>query len=115
MNESKPLSTSTAVFMIAVAVFFDFLQFILGFIYLGWAAGIFAGLTFYVWFKKHGISFMNWKRFTIFGGASLIEMIPIPLLADLPAWTAAVAYLALQSKLPISTGEGITKLDIMKK
>ncbi len=101
--------------MIAVALFFDFLQFILSFIYLGWALGIVAGLTFYVWFKIHGISFMKPKRFLAFGGAALVEMIPIPFLADLPAWTAAVAYLALQSKIPIGIGEGITKLDILKK
>ena len=83
---------------------------------MGWLVGIFAGLTFYVWFKQYGVSFMKPKRMFAFGGASLIEMLPIPFLADLPAWTAAVSYLALSSKLPIGTGEGITKLGgIIKK
>ena len=93
------LKNTTIVFMVTVAVFFDFLQFLLGFIYMGWVAGIIAGLTFWLWFKTHGISFMTPKRFAAFGGASLIEMLPIPLLADLPAWTAAVLYLALDSKI----------------
>ena len=109
------LKSTTVVLMIIVAIFFDALQFLLGFIYMGWLAGIFAGLTFYLWFKIHGISFMKPKRFLAFGGASLIEMIPIPFLADLPAWTAAVSYLALSKKVGIGTGEGITKLDIIKK
>ena len=66
---------------------------------MGWLVGIFAGLTFWLWFKIKGISFMKPKRFAAFGTASLIEMIPIPLVASLPAWTAAVLYLALDSKL----------------
>ena len=85
--------------MIGVALFFDFLQFILGFVYMGWLVGIFAGLTFWLWFKMKGISFMKPKRFAAFGGASLLEIIPIPFVASLPAWTAAVAYLALESKI----------------
>jgi hypothetical protein len=99
MPEEKGLKSRTIVFMIVVSLFFDALQFLLGFVYLGWGAGIIAGLTFYVWFKIHHISFMKPKRFMAFGGASLIEMIPIPMLASLPAWTAAVTYLALTSKL----------------
>ena len=85
--------------MVAVALFFDTLQILLGFIYLGWAVGIFAGLTFYVWFKMHGLSFMKPKRLFAFGGASILEIVPIPLLASLPAWTAAVLYLTLNSKV----------------
>ena len=96
----KGLDNFTIIKMVVVAVFFDFLQFILGFIWLGWLVGIFAGLTFWFWFNQHGISFIkNPKRLMAFGGASIIEMLPIPLLADLPAWTAAIVYLALDSKV----------------
>ncbi len=114
-KEEKEIKSHTVVFMIAVAVFFDFLQILLGFIYMGWVVGIFAGLTFYVWFKFYNISFTKPKRILAFGGASLLEIIPVPFLASIPAWTAAVSYLALSKKLKkVIPGEGITKLDIMK-
>lgn len=54
---------------------------------------------------------MKPKRLLAFGGASILEIIPIPFLAALPAWTAAVIYLALDSKIKkIAPG-----LDIIKK
>ncbi|MDO8424127.1 MAG: hypothetical protein Q7S54_00765 [bacterium] len=116
MPEKKGLNNTTIALMICVAVFFDVLQVLLSFLWLGWLAGIFAGLTFWLWFRMHGISFMKPKRFLTFGGASLIEVIPIPFLAALPAWTAAVSYLALSSKLQeIVPGAGIVKSDIIKK
>ena len=117
-QEPQGLKSHTVVFMIAVAVFFDLLQFLLGFIYMGWLVGIFAGLTFWLWFRQNGIKigFGNPKRVLGFAGTSLIEMIPIPLLAGLPAWTAFVAVLALQNKFQsIVPGADITKLDIMKR
>ncbi len=115
-KQEKGLSSATVGLMIGTALFFDFLQFLLGFIYLGWLVGIFAGLTFWFWFRTKGIhiGFGKPKRLAFFGLASLIEMLPIPLLADLPAWTAYVVPLALSNKFK-GLGEGITKLDIMKK
>ena len=116
MAKKKGLKSHTIVFMIAVALFYDVLQWLLTLLFMGWLAGIFAGLTFYVWFKLHGINFMKPKRFIVFGGASLIEMFPILPLSALPAWTAAVTYLALNSKLQeVIPGADITKLDIMKR
>ena len=113
-NKEKGLKSTTVVLMIAVALFFDALQALLTFIFMGWLAGIFAGLTFYLWFKIHGISFMKPKRLMAFGGASLIEIIPF--LSALPAWTFAVSYLAISSKLKsIIPGAEIAKLDIIKK
>lgn len=108
---SKGLENSTIVFMVVVAVFFDLVQMILTFLFLGWLVGIFAGLTFWLWFKLHGISFMKPKRLAVFGGASLIEMFPIIPFSTLPAWTAAVVFLSLDSKVK----KLAPRLDIIKK
>lgn len=109
MPEKKGLNNTTIVFMIAVALFYDALQVLLTFIFMGWLVGIFAGLTFYVWFKMKGLNFITPKRIGTFSGAFLIEVIPF--LSALPAWTAAVVVLALDSKIKkIAPG-----LDIIKK
>ncbi|MBI2086783.1 MAG: hypothetical protein HYT69_01265 [Candidatus Zambryskibacteria bacterium] len=113
-KKEKGLKTNTVVLMISVAFFFDALQALLTFIFMGWLVGIFAALTFYVWFRTHEISFMKPKRLFAFGGASVAEIIPF--VSALPAWTAAVSYLALQSKIQeVIPGADITKLDIMKR
>lgn len=52
---------------------------------------VWAWLTFYVWFKIRGVSFINPKRFAVLNGGALIEMIPI--VNSLPAWTLAVFLL----------------------
>jgi len=96
-GKERGLKTSTIVFMIVVAVFFDLLQWALVFIFMGWLAGIFAGLTFYVWFKTYGISFMKPKKALAMGGGFIIEMLPV--ISSLPAWTAAVTVITLDSKL----------------
>ena len=119
MEEKKQgLKTTTVWLMITVALFFDFLQLLLGFLYLGWLVGIFAGLTFWLWFRTNNIhiGFGKPKRLLGFVGTSLVEMIPIPLLAGVPGWFAFVSITALSNKLQeIVPGANITKLDIMKK
>ncbi|MEX2013876.1 MAG: hypothetical protein WD896_00795 [Parcubacteria group bacterium] len=111
-EEKKGLNNTTIVFMICVALFFDALQLLFTFIWMGWLVGIFAGLTFYVWFKTRGLSFMKPKRFLTFGGASLLEMFPLLPLSALPAWTAAIVILALDSKikevLPASVAKAVS-------
>lgn len=91
--EEKPLSYTVITLMVALAVFFDGTQFLLNFIpvlgqILNFFVDIFAFLSFYVWFKTYGITFMTRTRSIAMGGAWIIEVIPI--LNDLPAWTAAV-------------------------
>ena len=109
-EEKKGLNNTTIVLMVAVALFYDVLQWFLAFIFMGWLVGIFAGLTFYVWFKIRGMSFMKPKRFAIFGTGSVIEMFPLIPLSALPAWTAAIVILALDSKVKkIAPGLGIIK------
>lgn len=97
-EEKKGLDNTTIALMISVALFYDALQWLLGWIFMGWLASIFAGLTFYTWFKIRGMSFVKPKRFLTFGGSFLIELIPV--VGDiLPTWTASITYLALDSKL----------------
>ena len=108
-EEKRGLSNTTIVLMVSVALFYDVLQWLLGFLFMGWLVSIVAWMTFYVWFKIRGLSFMKPKRFATFGGSFIIEMIPI--VGDiLPTWTAAITYLALDSKVKkITPG-----LDIIK-
>ena len=97
-GEKKGLNNTTIALMISVALFFDALQWLLAFIFMGWLVTIFAGLTFYVWFKIRGMSFMKPKRFATFGGSFIVELIPV--IGDvLPTWTASITYLALDSKI----------------
>lgn len=107
--EEKGLKSTTIGLMIGSALLFDGLQALLTPIFLGWAVGIFAFLTFWLWFRMYGISFMRPKRLATMGAASIIEMIPF--LSVIPAWTFAVAYLAISSKAKetISSVGGIKK------
>lgn len=118
-EEQKGLNNTTIALMISVAVFYDVLQLLFTFIFMGWLVGIFAGLTFYVWFKVRGLSFMQPKRFMTFGGASFIEMFPLLPLSALPAWTAAIVFLALDSKikkmLPASVAKAVSSTPGLKK
>lgn len=95
-QKQKGLKSHTIVFMIVVALFFDVLQWFLTFVFMGWLASIFAFLTFYVWFKLYGISFMTPKRAMAMGAGFIIELIPI--LNILPGWTVVVIYLTLEEK-----------------
>jgi hypothetical protein len=113
-SQNKGLKNHTVILMIVTAIFFDVLQWFFTFIFLGWLVGFFAFLTFFMWFMSHGISFMKPKRFLVFSGTTLAEIIPF--LSIIPAWTAAVSYLALSSKLQeVIPGSGVIKLDIMKR
>jgi len=96
-EKEKGLENHTIVFMIVVALFYDALQLALAFAFMDWLVGIFAFLTFYVWFKMKGMSFMKPKRALVMGGGFIIEIIPV--LSILPAWTLAVTILALDSKI----------------
>ena len=61
---------------------------------LGIPLTIWAWLTFYIWFKVHGVSFMQPKRFAIVGIAGLADTI----VSALPAWIAAVVLLILTTR-----------------
>ncbi len=55
---------------------------------------IWAWLTFYVWFKLHGVSFMQPKRFAIMSICGFADVV----MNALPAWIAAVALLILTTR-----------------
>lgn len=107
--ENEKISKITIGMMVAVALFFDGIQFgadllnfipFVGFI-LAWTitsgVSIFAWLTFFLWFKLKGVKFDS-KVVATTTGAFFIEMIPV--LNALPAWTLSivVVFLFFQSK-----------------
>lgn len=107
--QPKGLENHTIVLMVAVALFYDALQALLTIILMGWLITPIAFLTFYLWFKLHGITFMTPKRGGSMALGFLIEI--FPLTSWLPAWTAVVSFIALDSKIKkIAPG-----LDIIKK
>lgn len=108
--------------MIAVALFYDGAQFVVNWLSvdivtfvgatLAWLGSllvdIWAFLTFYVWFKLHGISFANPKRGLTMAGAILIEIIPV--LSALPAWTLAVVICFITTRGEEVLGKALTKV-----
>lgn len=101
MKEPK-LSEITIFLMIFTALCFDGGQMVVGWIpvlgnIIAGVVDLFAFMTFFVWFKMHGIQMMTPKRLSSMLGAGVIEMIPF--LNILPAWTLAVVYLIGTTKI----------------
>jgi len=90
-NQNK-IDGTTASLMIAVAIFFDAIQFVLAFIpiagfVLNKFISIFAGLTFWFWLTLKGVSGTSkW----VSGGSFIIEILPIPFLSALPVFTGGI-------------------------
>lgn len=59
--------------------------------------GLFATMTFWLWFLMNGMSFSKPKNVLGLAGGSIIEMIPV--LNVLPAWTATILYLTRVEKI----------------
>lgn len=78
--------------MVAVALLYDVVTILLPSIVAPVAA-----LHFYLWFKLNNISFMTPKRLVTGSTGLLIEA--FPLTSWLPAWTATVLVVALDSKI----------------
>lgn len=106
-NRQERISNATAVFMVATALLFDGTQAFLEWILIGfavnWLINILAWLTFFVWFKFKGVSFMNLKRSVIFNGGFFLEL--IPLVAELPLWTATIIIMIIMVKLEDRIGK----------
>lgn len=112
-KKEKGLKTSTVWLMISTALFFDALQILLDFILMGWLVTIFASMTFWLWFKSQGYSFMKPKRIAGSFATMLIDVIPV---LGWFAWTVAITTFVLKNKLQeVVPGAGIAKLDIIKK
>lgn len=100
----------TATLMISVAFFYDLVQALFDLLHFIPVVGnviativtallsVVAWLTFYVWFKMHGVHFHTAKRAITMGAGFLIELIPI--LNILPVWTLAVVLIFLTARMP---------------
>ncbi|GEM_PF-4132983 len=95
-EEKKGLDNATIALMTAVALFYDVLQILLALIFLGWLILPIAYLTFFVWFKIHGLNFLSLKRAPTIGVGFLLEFISAGII---PAITFAVLRVALDSKM----------------
>jgi len=88
------LSRTTIILMVIVALFVDVIQAILLYFAIGAVLntfiGMFAGFTFWLWFKIHDVSFVTPKQITAMGGSFLVELFPA--LNALPSWAFAVIY-----------------------
>lgn len=115
MVEECSITRFDAVLMICVALLYDFVQIVINIIMFGfgflvtWIISLWAWLTFYLWFRIKGVSFMNWKNTLKLTGGGLIEIIPFPFLSALPAWTAVVIALIFTNAPWTRRGERSTK------
>src|SRR3989344_6645250 len=94
-NKEKRLKTTTVWLMIGTALFFDALQILLDFLLIGWLVTIFAAMTFWLWFKLHGYSFMKPQRLAGSLTAMIIDVIPV---LGWFAWTVAITIFVLKNK-----------------
>ncbi len=93
---SKELSNGTILLMVSTAIFFDVLQIAFALIAMDWVVGILGFLTFFIWFKINGVSFLTPKRAITMSGSAIIEAFPF--LSSLPTWTLAVIIIAMDTK-----------------
>ncbi len=80
--EEHSITKTTKFFMVSVAVIFDLIQFGISFIpILGEIVAMFINLfgqmTFWLWFKMHGIEYNSTKRLAAFATGAVIGFIPI--------------------------------------
>jgi len=100
INQNK-IDGTTAFLMLAVAIFFDLIQFFLAFIpiigfILNKLISIIAGLTFWLWFTLKGVGGTSkW----ISGGATLFELLPIPFLSALPMFTGGIIAIMVKDRV----------------
>ena len=98
MDKKKSgLKESTKWLMLGVALFFDALQWLLGFIVMDWTVGIVAPMTFFLWFKLAGQK-LSMRHAMSLGGGTMLEVIPV-VGTILPTWTAAILYLTRAEKV----------------
>lgn len=104
------INNVTATLMVSVALFYDLVQALFDLLHIIPVVGnviatvvtallsVVAWLTFYVWFKMHGVHFHTAKRAVTMGAGFLIELIPV--LNILPAWTLAVILIFMTARMP---------------
>ncbi len=115
-GENKELSTTTIAFMVLVALFYDTLQVVLSWIGAGWLIIPIFYLTFFIWFKMRGLSFLSLKRAPTLGIGGLLEMASAGII---PSLTFMVLRIGLDYKikkfLPTNTGRKTQPVSEFKK
>lgn len=111
-NQPKQLKDTTIGLMIAVALFYDALSWLLTFILMGWIVIPLFYLTFMFWFKLHGISFLSMKRAPTHIIGFALEAFTLGIA---PAMTAVVARVALTNKIQSSTAGKVVSMEDHKK
>ena len=101
-NDDPKINESTKWLMLGVAIFFDTASALINLIPIvgqafSFFVGLFATMTFWLWFKINGMNFAKPKNVFGLAGGSIIEMIPV--LNALPAWTATILYLTRVEKV----------------
>lgn len=100
--EKNHFSETTIFLMIFVALCADGAQALIGWIpafgnILADFFSILVFMTFFLWFKMHGISMMTPKRLKALAIGGIVELVPF--LNILPAWTGVVVYLIGTTKI----------------
>lgn len=94
--------------MIAVALFFDTLQFLFGFIplasfFLNLLASFAALLTFWLWMTLLGVKFTSGagglRTGAALGLGFFMEVVPFPFLNSLPFWTGAIVLTIASARM----------------
>jgi hypothetical protein len=93
MHENKNISQKDIIKIVSFAALVDLIELPLEFIpIVGWglivAIDAVAYLIFYMWFKRLGVDFRNFKRFLFFNSGFILDLIPI---INTFAWTIDVS------------------------
>jgi hypothetical protein len=106
--EENQITNTTKMLMLGVAMFFDASQFVINFLpvlgqVLSIFIGIFAQMTFWLWFKIKGVSYNSSKRLAAFATGFIVGLVPI--LDALPELTLEVAMIlgTLEAEKKIAT------------
>lgn len=95
-EQNKGLKSTTIWLMIGVALLFDVLQTALSYLFLGWLMIPVFYLTYWMWFKIHGVSFLTLKRAPTQAVGAFLEVISAGII---PAFTFIVVRVAITSKI----------------
>ncbi len=117
MENKGKISNITGILMVSTALCFDGVQALFTCIIIGpainWLIGIFAWLTFWLWFNLNGVKFVKSpKNFFTLNIAGLCEIIPF--VATLPAWTTSVIILVMMNKIEVATTKVTKKPNLVK-
>ncbi|MEN9649160.1 MAG: hypothetical protein RL094_127 [Candidatus Parcubacteria bacterium] len=92
-SQNGQIDTSTFFLMLAVAALFDLFSLIPG---GGFIVTPLATITFYFWFKKHGVKYDRASRWIISIGTPIVELIPF--IDIFPTWMLEISFFYLSIK-----------------